>query len=370
MICYEIYSPDVDKAKVLFESLCEQMSDYLDANRGIQEHSCVMIYTIHEEYLVSDCVAMTTKGIDGQYAVASINFAFNPKFHNVKRILQFIYGVYKIGNWNHLAEEFLLDCLRVNLKRGAGNEWMSAMTITGNDCETLGLCLNGLGKNLIFRARRSMKIVYNFALSMYNRSSYDFTSQFISITKIDNISGLISRAIQHVDGGVEGNKKIKSVKLNAKMKQWLSGIVYDEKTINRIASMCTFQITDYMNLYDAPQYKSVSADSWELCKFFKEQLAQNPRKAQQFALKTIKGGIEFVFVAYLGLFDMEPFLGSNRGVPMQLCILFYGDVHYPEAYAKFESLTCDVHEKLLGKKKFDVDLFNDMFDNVVANSNE
>ena len=218
MICYEIYSPDVDKAKVLFESLCEQMSDYLDANRGIQEHSCVMIYTIHEEYLVSDCVAMTTKGIDGQYAVASINFAFNPKFHNVKRILQFIYGVYKIGNWNHLTEEFLLDSLRVNLKRSAGNEWLSTRLITGNACESLGLCLNGLGKNLISRDRRSMKIVYNFALSLYNRSSYDFTSQFISITKIDHISGLISRAIQHVDGGVEGNKKIKSVKLNAKMK--------------------------------------------------------------------------------------------------------------------------------------------------------
>ena len=95
---------------------------------------------------------------------------------------------------------------------------MSTRLITGNACETLGLCLNGLGKNLIFRARKSMKKVYNFALSMYNRSSYDFTSQFISITKIDNISGLISRAIQHVDGGVEGNKKIKSVKLNAKMK--------------------------------------------------------------------------------------------------------------------------------------------------------
>ena len=82
----------------------------------------------------------------------------------------------------------------------------------------LGLCLNGLGKKLISRASKSMKKVYNFALCMYNRSSYDFTSQFISITKIDNISGLISRAIQHVDGGVEGNKKIKSVKLNAKMK--------------------------------------------------------------------------------------------------------------------------------------------------------
>ena len=218
MINFEIYHPDADKAKVIFESLCEQTSDYLDANRGIQEHSCVMIYTIHEEYLVSDCVAMTTKGIDGQYAVASINFAFNPKFHNVKRILQFIYGVYKIGNWNHLAEEFLLDCLRVNLKRSAENEWQPIMTITGNACETLGLCLNGLGKNLIFRARKSMKKVYNFALCMYNRSSYDFTSQFISITKIDNISGLISRAIQHVDGGTEGNKKIKSVKLNAKMK--------------------------------------------------------------------------------------------------------------------------------------------------------
>ena len=68
--------------------------------------------------------------------------------------------------------------------------------------------------------------------------------------------------------------------------------------------MCTFQMTDYTSPYDAPLYKSVSADSWELCKFFKEQLAQNPRKAQQFALKTIKGGIEFVFVAYLGLFDM------------------------------------------------------------------
>lgn len=195
MICYEIYHPDVDKAKVLFESLCEYMSDYLDANRGIQEHSCVMIYTIHEEYLVSDCVAMTTEGRDGQYAVASINFAFNPKFHNVKRILQFIYGVYKIGNWNHLTEENVLDCLRVNLKRGAGNKWMPTMTITGNACEILGLCLKGLGKNLIFRARKDMKKVYNFALYMYNGSSYDFTSQFIDITKIDHISGLISRAI-------------------------------------------------------------------------------------------------------------------------------------------------------------------------------
>ena len=218
MINFEIYHPDADKAKDIFESLCEQTLDYLDANRGIQEHSCVMIYTIYEEYLVSDCVAITTKDRDSQYRGTSINFAFNPKFHNVKRILQFIYGVYKIGNWNHLTEEYLLDCLRVNLKRSAGNDWKPIITITGNACEALGLCLNGLGKNLIFRARKSMKKVYNFALCMYNRSSYDFTSQFISITKIDHISGLISRAIQHVDGGVEGNKKIKSVKLNAKMK--------------------------------------------------------------------------------------------------------------------------------------------------------
>ena len=72
-------------------------------------------------------------------------------------------------------------------------------------------------------------------------------------------------------------------------------------------------------------------------------------------MKTIKGGIEFVFVAYLGLFDMDPFLGSDRSVPMQLCILFHGDVYHPEAYAKFESLTCDAHEKLLGKKKFDAE---------------
>jgi hypothetical protein len=35
MINFEIYHPDEDKAKVLFESLCEHMSDYLDANRGI-----------------------------------------------------------------------------------------------------------------------------------------------------------------------------------------------------------------------------------------------------------------------------------------------------------------------------------------------
>ena len=60
MINFEIYHPDVDKAKVIFEYLCEQTLDYLDANRGIQEHSCVMIYTIYEKYLVSDCVAMTT----------------------------------------------------------------------------------------------------------------------------------------------------------------------------------------------------------------------------------------------------------------------------------------------------------------------
>ena len=67
------------------------------------------------------------------------------------------------------------------------------------------------------------------------------------------------------------------MKLNAKMKDWLSGIVYEEKTINRIATMCTFQMTDYTSPYDAPQYQSVSADSWKLCKFFKEQLAQNLR---------------------------------------------------------------------------------------------
>jgi hypothetical protein len=373
LINFEIYQPHIDEAKVLFEPLCEHMSDYLDANRGIQEHSCVMIYTIHEGYLVNDCVTMTTnerEGREGQYAVASINFAFNPNFHNVKRILQFIYGIYKIGNWNHLTEESELNCLRMNLKISSGNRWKSMRTITGSACETLGLCLNGLGKNLIFRARKNMKDVYNFALYMYKRSSYDFTSQFIDITKIDHISGLISKAIQHVDGGVEGNKKIKSVKLNAKMKQWLSGIVYDEKTINRIASMCTFQINDYTNPYNAPRYESVSVDSWKLCKFFKEQLAKNPRKTQQFALKTIKGGIEFVFVAYLGLFDMEPLFGSDRSVPMQLCILFHGDVYHPEAYAKFESLTCDIHEKLFGKKKFDVDLFNDMFENMIANSNE
>ena len=99
-------------------------------------------------------------------------------------------------------------------------------------------------------------------------------------------------------------------------------------------------------------------------------LANSDRIMDVQAIKTIKGGIEFVFVAYLGLFDTKSFCGSDRISPMQLCILFHGDVHHPEAYAKFESLTCDIHERLLGKKKFDVDLFNDMFDNMIANSDE
>ena len=345
-------------AKSIFNGICEQMDEFLDSMRAIRSHSPALIATWYKERF-EECGPRVVYVEDKEHTL-NLVVAFSASFTNVRRLITFIAGVYTICNWEgkNVQKQTLDYVLRLRLWDARNNGWRSLHTITGTVMDILPTVLKTGSKNLTDKQRRYfLRDVYSFCEYLYNGDKMQLVRQFITVTGDDQSSQLFSRAVQFIDSGVEGNKLIKNVKLNARMRDMLMSAVYDETTIRKIAHQSYYQSTTFPTP-QSPNRNSLDAIVMRECKFYREQLAAEPRSAVKIAFKTLHGGTEFVFCAYLGLFDTQDIHGRGAE-PCQLIIFFGGDVYYEEAYKKFQNLLGD---------KFDEDLFYEMFENMVANS--
>lgn len=188
---------------------------------------------------------------------------------------------------------------------------------------------------------------------MFSGSGFDFGMQFSELTQDDGSDGFIKEIIKYSVQQPQRRGDVRTVGVSGKAKEMLSSIVYDTDTFRRIEYRANIATCQYLRPRFVNYRRILMNNNAE--KF----ITTSRRKASKIVFKTVNGGIDFVLIAYLGLFDFSSFNPEYGKRPILAAVCLHGNVYEPEVRENIKAL--------VGEENFDEDAFKKLFQAMLKN---